>query len=62
MRGIELGRRLRVALVAACLVGLCLGSAVPVAAASVTFGTPTATSVFGEGITFKQPYSGGGSF
>ncbi len=62
MRGIPLGRRLRVALVAACVVGLSLTWAVPAAAASVTFGTPTATSVFGKGITFKQPYSGGGSF
>jgi hypothetical protein len=62
VRGIPLGRRLRVALVAACVVGLSLASAVPAAGASIAFGTPTATSVFGKGITFEQPYSGGGSF
>jgi hypothetical protein len=62
VRGVALGRRLRLLLATACVVGLSLASAVPAAAASVTFGTPTATSVFGEGITFRQPYSGGGSF
>jgi VCBS repeat-containing protein len=31
-------------------------------AASVSFGTPTASSTFGQGIDFEQPYSGGGSF
>jgi hypothetical protein len=30
----------------------------PAGAASVTFGTPTATSTFGKGITFTQPISG----
>jgi hypothetical protein len=40
--------------------GLCLAMALPAiaAAASVTFGTPTATSKFGTGIDFSQPYSG----
>jgi hypothetical protein len=31
-----------------------------VGAAAVTFGTPTASSVFGKGITFRQPISGSG--
>ena len=34
----------------------------PVRAASVTFGTPTASSSFGKGVDFSQPYSGGGTF
>lgn len=40
----------------ALLAVLCLAG--PVAAASPTFGTPTASSKFGTGITFTQPYSG----
>ena len=38
---------------------LALVAPAEVAAAGVTFGTPTATSKFGTGITFTQPYSGG---
>jgi hypothetical protein len=43
-------------LACALLAVLCLAG--PVAAASPTFGTPTASSRFGTGITFTQPYSG----
>jgi len=49
------------ALVAAMLIGLLPAVAAPVAAAgTVTFGDPSATSVFGTGITFSQPISGPG--
>ncbi len=42
--------------------GLVLGLAVPAArAADVTFGTPSATAVFGTGVTFVQPVTAGGS-
>lgn len=43
----------------ALLITLALVAPAQVAAASVTFGTPTGTSKFGTGITFTQPYSGG---
>ncbi len=44
------------ALAAACLLGWSLALAAPAAAADpVTFGTPTATSTFGDGIHFSQP-------
>lgn len=36
--------------------------AAPVHADSVTFGTPAASSSFGKGVDFSQPYSGGGTF
>jgi hypothetical protein len=56
--------RLRAArlLAAASLVALTAlaASPLPVGAAAVTFGTPSATSSFGKGIVFTQPYSGGG--
>jgi hypothetical protein len=55
-------RPVRGALAAACLVALALAAAVPVLGASVSFGTPSATSTFLKGITFKQPYSGGSGF
>jgi hypothetical protein len=47
-------------LAAAAVAALCLAMILPglAAAASVTFGTPTATSKFGTGIAFSQPYSG----
>jgi len=47
----------RISAVMAGLLGL-LALAGPVAAASVTFGTPTATSSFGKSIVFTQPYAG----
>ncbi|MGD0248234.1 MAG: peptidase MA family metallohydrolase [Candidatus Limnocylindrales bacterium] len=54
--GYRVARRLSGALVCALLALLCLAG--PVSAQSVTFGTPTASSRFGTGITFTQPYSG----
>jgi hypothetical protein len=55
---------LRMAAAAAVIAGSILGAAAAtVAAASpaaVAFGTPTATSTFGKGIVFVQPYAGGG--
>ena len=54
--GYRVARSLSGALVCALLAVLCLAG--PVAAASPTFGTPTASSKFGTGITFTQPYSG----
>lgn len=58
------GQRLvRVAFVVAVLAWTALGSgASAVLGASITFGTPTATSKFGTGIDFHQPYGGGGAF
>jgi hypothetical protein len=50
-------RRLAAALACVPVVLMCLAG--PVAAASVTFGTPSATSQFGQSIDFTQPYSGG---
>jgi hypothetical protein len=52
----------RAAATIACLALLTLGTTGPALGASVTFGTPTVDSVFGKGITFSQPYSGGSSF
>ena len=53
----------RVAFVAAVLAWAAIGSsAAAVLGASITFGTPTATSTFGKGIEFTQPYSGAGTF
>jgi hypothetical protein len=36
-----------------------LAGPIPARAGSITFGTPTASSTFGKGIVFNQPYSGG---
>ncbi len=56
-------RMVRVALVAAVAAWAAIGSsAAAVLGASITFGTPTATSTFGKGIDFTQPYTGGGTF
>lgn len=52
-----MGRRLVAAVVSALLALSCLAG--PVVGASITFGTPTATSTFGQDIVFTQPYSGG---
>ena len=49
-------RRLAAALACAPIVLMCLAG--PVAAASVSFGTPSAVSHFGQDIVFTQPYSG----
>jgi len=46
-----------VAILVSALLGL-LALAAPVGAASVSFGTPTATSAFGDGVHFTQPISG----
>ncbi len=55
-------RFMRVAFVAAMVAWAAIGSsAAAVLGASITFGTPTATSTFGKGIDFTQPYSGGGT-
>ncbi len=54
------GARRAAGLAVAAAVTLVLVGPAQVAAASVTFGTPTASSKFGTGITFTQPYSGGG--
>jgi len=63
MKEVMGGRFGRVAMAAALVVSAAIGSgAGSVAAASITFGTPTASSSFGKGITFRQPYSGGGAF
>lgn len=51
----------RVALGTALLTTVAVGAgAASALAASITFGTPTASSTFGKGVTFRQPYSGGG--
>ena len=57
-----MGSRLaRVAFAAALLASAAVGAtSAPVRADSVTFGTPTASSSFGKGVDFSQPYSGGG--
>ena len=53
----------RVALAAALFASAAVGAiAAPVRADSVTFGTPAASSSFGKGVDFSQPYSGGGTF
>lgn len=53
----------RVAVAAALFASAAVGATgAPVRAASVTFGTPTASSSFGKGVDFTQPYSGGGTF
>ena len=59
MTRFPLPRPVRVITVAAFLL---FGLVTPgtVAGASVTFGTPTAQSTFGQSIEFTQPYSGGG--
>ena len=59
MTRLLLPRPLRVVTVAAFLL---FGLVTPgtAAGASVTFGTPTAKSTFGQSIVFTQPYSGGG--
>jgi hypothetical protein len=55
-------RLVRVAFVAAVVAWAAIGSsAAAVLGASTPFGTPTATSMFGKGIDFTQPYSGGGT-
>lgn len=55
-------RMVRVALVTAVAAWAAIGSgAAAVLGASTPFGTPTATSTFGKGIDFTQPYSGGGT-
>ena len=55
-------RLVRVAVATAVLVSAAIGSsAASVAAASITFGTPTASSTFGKSIDFSQPYSANGS-
>jgi len=51
------GRRLGAAL--ACALLALLTVAGPAVGASITFGTASATSSFGNGIDFTQPYSGG---
>jgi hypothetical protein len=57
VRGIHpAGRRIVAAVLCAPFVLTCLAG--PVAAATVTFGTPTATSQFGQQIVFTQPYGG----
>jgi hypothetical protein len=53
---------LRRVLAAVCLTALGLATAGPALSASVSFGTPSASSVFGDAITFEQPYSGASSF
>ena len=56
-------RMVRVAFVAALLGWSAVGSgAAAVLGASITFGTPTASSSFGTGIDFRQPYAGSGDF
>ncbi|MGD0017628.1 MAG: peptidase MA family metallohydrolase [Candidatus Limnocylindrales bacterium] len=56
-------RFVRVAVAAAMLATASIGSSAAfVSAASITFGTPTASSTFGQGIDFSQPYSGGDAF
>lgn len=63
MRTSVAGRFLRVAVAAAVLATASVGSSVAfVRAASITFGTPTASSTFGKEIDFSQPYSGSGDF
>lgn len=58
---ISIRQRLAVTLAVAMLAGAALGaSPASVGAASLSFGTPTATSSFGKGIDFVQPYTGGG--
>jgi hypothetical protein len=59
-----MGNRIaRVAFAAALLASAAVGATgAPVRAASVTFGAPTASSSFGKGVDFTQPYSGGGTF
>ena len=52
-----LGRRFVAAAASAILALSCLAG--PALAASITFGTPTAKSTFGQSIVFTQPYSGG---
>jgi hypothetical protein len=56
--GTSLVKRAAAPLIAAIL-GLMLLPSVA-AGASITFGTPTAQSVFGQGIEFTQPYGGSG--
>jgi hypothetical protein len=55
------GRRNRVALLSALALALLFGAAAPVAAAgSISFGDPSASAVFGNGITFSQPVTASG--
>ena len=56
LAGLPAIRRLTGAVLCAAFALLC--AAGPVAAQAITFGTPTATSKFGQGIVFTQPYSG----
>jgi hypothetical protein len=49
----------RAAIAAAVAIGVVLMAVVPARAGSITFGTPTATSKFLQGIDFSQPYTGG---
>jgi hypothetical protein len=57
MRAIHpVGRRVGAALLCSLMVAMCLAG--PVAAATVTFGTPSGTSQFGREIVFTQPYDG----
>jgi hypothetical protein len=56
-------RLVSVAFVVALVAWAAIGSgAAAVLGASITFGTPTATSTFGKGVDFNQPYTGGGTF
>jgi hypothetical protein len=52
------GRRAAALAIAGSL-SLALLAPAQASAASISFGTPTATSKFGTGITFSQPYTGG---
>jgi len=57
------GKFARVAVAFAIAVAMAIGSSAgSVAAASITFGTPTASSSFGKGVTFRQPFSSGATF
>lgn len=62
MIGVAWRRAMRLAAAAAVLAVAGIGATgLPARAASVAFGTPVATSKFGAGIQFVQPYSGGGT-
>ena len=57
-----LGRQVRRLATALAVVGLLVTIApVRVAAAGISFGTPTATPEFGQGVTFRQLVNGGGT-
>ena len=60
----SLGSRFgRVAVAVAVIVSAAVGAGTgPVAAATITFGTPSASSAFGDGVRFVQPYFGSADF